>query len=230
MSSPARLAQPITSFGALVSASLSRECNALCWTRTLAGDFAEVVARLGSGEGVVPLTEKRLRALILSPAGKAAVDVMLKDLSRLRELGLEPELNAIWDYPRDDSGSAVPIDVFSWHVDSATERSDTWLCTYHGAPSEGLPNAQARRRIDNPVTRAALLREFGGADDAAFAEWLHEQCYDLHYETLPSAQPWSFGVGHLWRVATQYPDSPVPPCIHRAPKTKQGDVRLLLIA
>lgn len=233
--------QPIASFDALISAKLSPECNALCWSRTLVGDFAEVAAQLGSGEGVVPLTEEKLRALTLSAAGKAAVDFMLADLARLQALGLEPELNAIYAYPRDDSGGAVPTDVFSWHVDSATERADTWLCTYHGAPSEVLAQAHAQRRIDNPLTRAALLREFGqntgGSDpgysacnDANFAEWLHEQCYDLHYEALAGAQPWSLGVGNLWRLATAYPGSTVPPCIHRAPETQTGQVRLLLIA
>lgn len=38
--------------------------------------------------------------------------------------------------------------------------------------------------------------------------WLHENCYDLHYEPTPGAQPFSFGVGNLWRIAVQYPGCP----------------------
>jgi hypothetical protein len=121
--------------------------------------------------------------------------------------------------------------VFSWHVDSATVPADTWLCTYFGAASEGLPNAEARRRVDEPTTRAALRREFDGTEEAEFAAWLAENCYDLHYEARPGAQPWSFGVGHLWRIAAEYEGSPVRPCIHRAPATVPGaGPRLLLIS
>lgn len=218
----------VENFPQLLAAPFSGDTNALCWRRTLAGDFAEVAARLGPGEGIVRLGEERLRRLALSPAGAAAVTVMLDDWCQLQAQGLEPELNAIYAYPRDEAAGAVPTDVLSWHVDSATEPADTWLCTYHGASSEGLRNAEAIRRVDDPTTRAALRREFGDGDDAAFADWLRENCYDLHYAARPGAQPWSFEVGHLWRVATAHPGSPVPPCIHRAPAT--AGLRLLLIA
>ncbi len=41
----------------------------------------------------------------------------------------------------------------------------------------------------------------------------------------------SFGLGNLWRIAVDYPGSPVPPCIHRAPITRPGrPPRLLLIS
>ncbi len=224
--------QSADSFRSLVTAAYPQGGNALCWRRTLAGDFAEVAAKLGPGEGIVSLNEERLLALPgLSEAGRTAVAVMLEDMRLLRAEELAPELNAIYAYPRDEAAGAVATDVLSWHVDSATERADTWLCTYHGAPSEGLRNDQAIQRVKDPATRAALLREFAGADDADFAEWLRDNCYDLHYSALPGAQPWSFGVGHLWRVATEYPDSPVLPCIHRAPTTMRGQPpRLLLIA
>jgi hypothetical protein len=37
-------------------------------------------------------------------------------------------------------------------------------------------------------------------------------------------------VGHLWRIAIDYPENPVPPCIHRAPDPIEGDPpRLILI-
>lgn len=204
--------------------------NALCWERTQRGDFAAVAAALVRGdEMIVKLDEARLRGLALDEAGRVAAGVMLEDFSRLRERGLEPELNAIWDYPRDEG--MVPTDVFSWHVDSATVPAATWLCTYFGAASEGLPNAEAVRRVDVPGTRAALRREFGGGEGAEFEAWLSENCYDLHYAALPGARPWAFGIGHLWRIAAQYEGAPVLPCIHRAPTTVPGaGPRLLLIS
>lgn len=219
--------QFVDSFRALATAAYPAGGNALGWARTLAGDFAEVVAQLGPGEGVVRLDEARLRGLKLKPAGAAAVDVMLADFQRLEAAGLAPELNLIHAYPK-DTDDLVATDVFSWHVDRATEPADTWLCTYYGAPSEALPNAEAIRRVDEPATRAALLQRYGGADDADFPEWLSEHSYDLHYRTLPGARPYAFGVGQLWRIAADYPDSLVPPCIHRAPATTGP--RLLLIA
>src|SRR5690606_6343777 len=124
----------------------------------------------------------------------------------------------------------LPTDVYSWHADSAPIETATWLCTYHGASSEGLPNTQALRKSDEPILRAALLREYGGGDDGGFAEFLREHGYALHYAELPDAEPWAFGIGHLWRIAVDWPDSPVPPCIHRAPFQTPGDSpRLLLI-
>jgi hypothetical protein len=85
--------------------------------------------------------------------------------------------------------------------------------------------------VDQPETRAALLKEFGGADGEEFREFLQENCYDLHYVPKASAQPYGFGLGNLWRIATDYPGSPVPPCVHRAPATRPGDPpRLLLIS
>ena len=125
----------------------------------------------------------------------------------------------------------MPTDVFSFHADSATVEADTYLCTYHGSPSEGLRNDEAQRRVDIPATRAELLKRFGGNDDDAFREYLKENCYDLHYAPIPSARPFSFGLGNLWRIATDYPGCPVPPCIHRAPATLPGESpRLLLIS
>jgi hypothetical protein len=123
----------------------------------------------------------------------------------------------------------VPTDVFSYHADSATTEADTYLCTYYGPPSEGLRNEEAQRRVDVPTTRAELLKLHGGADDDDFHAYLNENCYDLHYSAIPPAQPFSFGLGNLWRIACEYPGSPVPPCIHRAPETTIGQQRRLLL-
>lgn len=221
----------VGSFAELAAASFTDGVNALCWPRTLPGDFGEVVARLGDGEGVVSLDESRLQALALTPAGRAARDFMLADLALLRAHDLTPELNCIHGYTRDDARAAVPTDVYSFHADSATVESATWLCTYHGPASEGLRNEDALRRVEDPATRAALLGEYGGADDAGFREFLRDQHYDLHYAPLPDARPYAFGLGYLWRIAVDWPGSAVPPCIHRAPPTGPGDPpRLLLIS
>jgi len=221
----------VSSFQELVATSFADGVNALCWPRSLPGDFGEVVKRLGAGEGITTLDEVRLGGLKLSAKGKEAVGVMLEDLRLLRELGRDPVLNCIDGYPRDEEPGPVATDVFSFHADSASVEADTWLCTYHGPASEGLRNDEAQRKVDVPATRAELLKLFGGADDDVFREFLRENCYDLHYAPLPSAQPWSFGLFNLWRIAVDWPGSPVPPCIHRAPATLPGQPpRLLLIS
>ena len=223
--------QRVDSFAELVRTPFSNGVNALCWPRVLPGDFGEVVRLLGEGDGVVSLQEERLRKLPVGVSGRVATGVLLEDLRMLREVERDPVLNCIYAYPRDDDGGPVRTDVFSFHADSAPVEADTWLCTYHGASSEGLRNSEARRRVDLPGTRAELLDGFGGEEGDAFREYLSEQCYDLHYAAMAGARPFSFGVGHLWRIAVEWPGSAVPPCIHRAPETGPGEPpRLLLIS
>ena len=223
--------QVVGSFEELVTTPFAGGVNALCWPRLLPGDFGEVVAQLGVGEGILTLDDARLRKLALSDVGRASVEVLLADQQRLREIERDPVLNCIHGYPRDEEPGPVRTDVFSFHADSAPVEADTWLCTYHGAVSEGLRNDEARRRVEIPETRAELLRLFEGEDDADFREYLSDHCYDLHYAPLPQARPFSFGLGNLWRLAVDWPGSPVPPCIHRAPDTSPGDPsRLLLIS
>ena len=126
----------------------------------------------------------------------------------------------------------VPTDVMSWHVDSAPVEADTWLCTYHGAPSEGLLNEHAIRKVDDPKIRAELLNLYGEADDSAFTEWLSENHYDLHFAPRNALSLsnglYSLGQFNLWRISCAWPGSPVPPCVHRAPVTDAP--RLLLIS
>ena len=221
----------VNSFQELVSTPFTGSVNALCWERHLPGDFGAVVAQLAGGEELATLDDERLLALPLGEAGRTAVAVLLEDLRLLRAQGLAPGLDCIQGYPRDDESEAVSTDVYSFHADSATVPADTWLCTYHGAPSEGLRNDEAQRHVDIPATRAELLKRYGGRDDADFRVYLQEHCYDLHYAPLPQARPFSFGVGNLWRIAVEYPGNPVPPCIHRAPANLPGrPPRLLLIS
>jgi hypothetical protein len=221
----------VESFHELLTTPFAAGVNALCWERTLPGDFSEVVAQLGVSEGITILDELRLRALSVSAAGRAAIDVLLEDQRLLRKHGLDPVLNCVDRYPRDENPGPVSTDVFSFHVDSAPAEIDTWLCTYYGPATEGLRNDEAQRCVDLPATRRELLKLHGGADDDDFRRFLKESCYDLHYAPVPAARPFSFGLGNLWRVAVAYPGSPVPPCIHRAPPTPSGGPpRLLLIS
>jgi hypothetical protein len=235
MTSPGRILRGshvhvVDSFEALLAAPFAGSCSAICWERTLAGDFGEVVRSLGAGDGVMALDASDLEDLPVSPAGVLAVAELLADLRRLREAGHAPELSCVERYPQ-DADRLVPTDVYSFHVDSATVPTDTFLCTYTGPASEGLRRAEAQRRVDVPAIRAALLARFGGDDDEAFAAYLRARHLDLHYAPLPGARPYSFGIGHLWRVAVQYPGCPVPACIHRAPMTTPGAPhRLLLIS
>jgi hypothetical protein len=240
----------VSDFHALLSTPFADGVNAFCWERALPGDYAEVVAKLsalrslgevgGPGEGIVALEEERLRGLRLEAGGMRAVEQMIEDLKLLRDAGRDPVLNIIYGYPKDEDGGPVPTDVMSWHVDSAPVEADTWLCTYHGAPSEGLLNEHALRKVDDPKIRdqlEELYRNSSGIETqvsglrfqvSAFEEWVTENHYDLHYAALPGAKPYSFGQFNLWRATCDWPGSPVPPCVHRAPDTEAP--RLLLIS
>jgi hypothetical protein len=220
----------VGSFAELRETPFAGDVNALCWERTLPGDYAEVIAALGAGDGIVAIADERLQALTLSPAGQLAAEALLTDQALLRAHDLAPSLNCIYDCVRGPDAGIVPTDVLSFHVDTAPIEVDTWLCTYHGACSEGLANEEALRKVEQPEIRAALLLEYGGSDDAGFAEFLSEHSYDLHYAPAPNARPYPFGTFSLWRIATQWPDSPVLPCIHRAPENPAGSPRLLLIS
>ncbi|MBI3270833.1 MAG: hypothetical protein HYZ53_17655 [Planctomycetes bacterium] len=223
--------QRVRSFHELLTTPLTGGVNALCWDRELPGNFSEVVEQLAVGEGTTTLEDARLETLPVSAAGRVAIDILLADQRLLREQGLFPELDCVRGYARDQAPGPVPTDVYSFHVDSATDATDTWLCTYSGPASEGLRNDEARRHVDIPETRAELLRRFGGEDNNDFLEYLSGNCYDLHYLPVPQARPFSFGVGNLWRIAVAYPGNPVPPFIHRAPATLPGQPpRLLLIS
>ena len=102
------------------------------------------------------------------------------------------------------------------------------LCTYHGASSEILPNAQAQQKVLIPEIREELKKLYDGPENG-FESFLSEYFFDLHYKAKPNAKPISLGLGHLWKLAIDHPECQVPPCVHRAPKEKNGEKRLLLI-
>lgn len=221
----------VDSFAALLAAPLADGVNAVCWARELRGDFAAVAASLAAPHGITNLHADSLGSLTVGLDGRRAIDALLADRDRLLAAGHAPELNCIASYPCDDAVGGLSTDVHSFHVDSATVPTETFLCSYTGPASEGLRNDEATRRIEVPAARAQLLASYGGADDAAFGDWLAATCHDLHYQPNAGAQPFSFGVGNLWRIAVAHPGCQVPACIHRAPRTVAGQSpRLLLIS
>jgi hypothetical protein len=222
----------VGSFDALVNASFGPEVNAICWARQLPGNFDEIAALLQDEEDILSLDEEAIETLRprLSAQGNIAADILLADRQLLQERGLLPSLECVPRYSRDDD-NAIPTDVYSFHADRAPVQADTYLCSYNEASSEGLDNASAQRRIDDPATLKKLQELFMAEGGDNFGEFLRENCYDLHYAPLPDALRYSFGIGNMWRIAVEYPGSPVAPCIHRAPDTVDGrPPRLLLIS
>lgn len=218
----------VTNFQNLVSIPLQGEMNAVCWTRELVGDFSEIVEKLEVNENIDLITEEELLALDLSEQGQLAREIILNDLTLMKAHGASPILNLINYYERDDSNTFFPTDVYSFHADSSPIQTDTFLCTYYGESSEILPNAQAIQKVLIPEIRDELKKLHNGPDKE-FDSFLTEHFFDLHYQAKPHASPISVGLGHLWRLAVDYPESNVLPCVHRAPKEKLGQPRLLLI-
>jgi hypothetical protein len=220
----------VASFDELVATPLADGINAVCWARELTGDFATIARHFAPGQERRTIDDDELQALATEPALQLAIDTLLADQRRLRELGHRPQLDCLRDYPR-DVDAALPTDVYSFHQDSATVPTETFLCSYTGAASEGLRNDEAMPQIELPHVRERLLAEFGGADGEDFVAWLRERHYDLHHTPRPGARPFSFGLGNLWRLAVRHPGCSVPACIHRAPDTAPSlPPRLLLIS
>jgi hypothetical protein len=218
----------VTNFQDLVSTPFAGAMNAICWSRSLIGDFSEIVQKAQPEGNITVLEPEQLLALQLSAAGQLARETLLNDLRLLTAHGASPTLNLIQWYERDDAYPFFPTDVYSYHVDRAPVPSDTFLCTYHGATSEILPNAQAQQKVLVPAIRDELRKRYGGPEKG-FETFLSDNFFDLHYQALPAAQPIRLGLGQLWRLAVDHPQSSVLPCIHRAPEERSGEPRLLLI-
>lgn len=218
----------VTNFEDLVSTPFYKEINAICWTRKLVGDFSEIVNKLELNGNIAEINKEELYELKLSDEGQIAREILLNDLKVLKAHGASPILNVIKCYERDDSYPFFPTDVYSFHVDRSPLPIDTFLCTYYGESSEILPNSQAIQKVLVPEIRNELKKLFRGKDED-FESFLSEHFFDLHYQAKPEARTISLGLGHLWKLAIDHPKIQVPPCIHRAPKEKIGEYRLLLI-
>lgn len=218
----------VASFSELVHTDFRGEMNALCWYRNLDGDFNEIAVKLSLKENITEVYPEDLIALQLSEKGSMAREIILNDLQSLTAFGASPSLNLLKRYERDDEFDFISTDVYSFHVDRSPIATDTFLCTYHGAASDIIPNAQATQKILTPEIRAKLKGLYDGPSEG-FDDFLKENYFDLHYQAHEDAVLVNLGLGHLWRLAVDHPKQEVLPCIHRAPLENEGEYRLLLI-
>ncbi|MFT5884239.1 MAG: hypothetical protein ACI9IP_000694 [Arcticibacterium sp.] len=221
--------QYLTNFQELVSTPFQGNINALCWKRELVGDFSEIVKHVELDENIVVLDPADLQRLKLTDQGQLAREFLLNDLKLLEDHGASPTLNVIKYYDRDVSNSLFPTDVYSYHVDRSPIPTSTFLCTYYGESSDILPNSQATQKVLIPEIRNELKKLYGYGTEVGFEIFLNEHFFNLHYQAKSNAQPINLGIGHLWRLACDHPESKVLPCIHRAPKEENEQARLLMI-
>lgn len=218
----------VSSFSELVRSNFQGDRNAICWYRNLNGDFQEIVKKLQLKENITEISVDDLLALQLCEYGRLAREIIISDIQQLTELGASPTLNLIQNYERDDELDYISTDVYSFHVDRSPIPTDTFLCTYHGAASEILPNDQVEQKILVPEIREKLKNLHDGPE-AEFENFLEEYFFDLHYRAKPESKPVNLGLGQLWRLAVDHPTQQVLPCVHRAPIEIDGEYRLLLI-
>ncbi len=218
----------VSSFSELVNTPFQGTMNAICWKRNLVGDFKEIISKLQLKENITEVSVDDLLMLQLSESGRNARKVILNDMQMLKDFGASPSLNLLKKYERDEEFSFISTDVYSYHVDRSSIGTDTFLCTYHGAASDILPNDQATQKILIPEIREKL-KELHDGPEEEFEDFLKDYFFDLHYEPAPNAQPINLGLGHLWRLAVDHPEQKVLPCVHRAPIENDGEYRLLLI-
>lgn len=221
--------QKVSNFQELMHTSFHGEINAISWNRKLEGNFEEIVNKLPTSENMITIHPKELLELQLSDQGKLAREIIINDLKMLEEQGAAPTLNVIKNYERDEDYPFFPTDVYSFHVDRSPVPTATILCTYFGASSDIIPNEQVTQKIQIPEIRAVLLKLYEGEEGAGFEDFLSEYFFDLHYQLKPEGKPINLGTGHLWKLAIDHPESKVLPCVHRAPKERAGESRLLLI-
>lgn len=218
----------VSTFSELVYSDFLGEANAICWSRNLSGDFKEIVAKLDLKGNMTEVSIEDLLALQLSEQGHVAREIILKDMQLLTDYGASPSLNLLKCYERDDEFDFISTDVYSYHVDRSPIETDTFLCTYHGAASEILPNDQVEQKILIPEIREQLKQLHDGPE-TEFKAFLEEYFFDLHYRAKADAKPVNLGTGNLWRLAVDHPAQQVLPCVHRAPVENDGEYRLLLI-
>lgn len=218
----------ISTFSELIDTHFHGDINAMCWHRSLEGDFKEIVSKLQLKDNITEISAEDLLALQLSEEGNVAREIILNDLQLLTDFGALPSLNLLKNYDRDEEFDFISTDVYSYHVDRSPIGTDTFLCTYYGAASDILPNEQAIQKILVPEIREKL-KELHDGPEEEFEDFLKEYFFDLHYQAKPNAEPVNLGLGHLWRLAVDHPAQKVLPCVHRAPVENEGEYRLLLI-
>lgn len=216
----------VDNFQQLISVPFAGSTNALAWKRSLQGNFSEIADTIEGTDDIIEIGKDELLELDLSEQGQLARTVILEDMQLLKDHGAAPVLNLITRYERDDS--FFPTDVYSFHIDRSPIPTATFLCTYLGASSDILPNNQAEQKIVVPELRAELKKLFEGPDDK-FEAFLTSYFFDLHYQEKQEAEVINLGIGNLWKLAVDHPNSAVAPCIHRAPLEKNDQKRLLLI-
>ncbi len=218
----------VASFEELITTDFAYSMNAICWERTLEGDFSEIVNKLTDIDTTIQIGEEQLTQLLLSPKGQLARKTLLEDFQQLKAIGASPELNVLKDYERDKDYAVFPKDVYSFHVDRSPIPVATFLCTYYGDSSEIVSNTDAVQKILLPEIRSELRKLYKGTEEG-FDAFLIENFYDLHYQTNQNAKIIQLGVGNLWKLAVDHPKMKVAPCIHRAPEERSSQKRLLLI-
>ncbi|WP_411810840.1 DUF1826 domain-containing protein [Chryseobacterium scophthalmum] len=218
----------VSSFSELINIKFKGVMNAICWNRNLYGDFEEIVSKLQLKENITEVSIEDLLALELSENGILAREIILNDLQLLTDLGASPSLNLLKNYERDEDFDFISTDVYSFHVDRSPIGTDTFLCTYHGAASDIIPNDQVEQKILIPEIREKLKELHDGSEEE-LEDFFKENFFDLHYEAKPDAIPTNLGIGNLWRLAVDHPSQEVLPCVHRAPVENDGEYRLLLI-
>ncbi len=218
----------VSNFDELIGYRYKGKKNAVCWKRELIGDFSEIVQKFESEDNIVSIEVDELREINLSENGHVARLTLLNDFELLTEYGASPTLNLISCYEEDLENNFFPTDVYSFHVDRSPIPADTFLCTYHGDASDILPNSHAIQKVRLPEIANELINRFK-LKEGEFEDFIEEHFFDLHYQALPGAKPINLGKGNLWRLAIDHPQLQVPPCIHRAPREKSGQKRLLII-
>ncbi len=218
----------LNNFNDLVSIPFQGDVNAMCWQRNLKGNFLEIVNKLESNQNIRLVEIEDLLELDLSEEGQWAREILINDFNLLKDFGAQPNLNIIKYYEKDESFPLFPTDVYSYHVDRSPIPTSTFLCTYYGTSSDILPNEQAEQKILIPEIRNELKKLHTGTEQE-FDSFLTEHFFDLHYRAKPNAQTINLGIGNLWRLAVDHPESKVLPCVHRAPIERPGESRLLMI-
>ncbi len=161
----------VCSFSELVNTHFQGETNAICWHRNLVGDFKEIVSKLQLKENITEVSLEDLLALQLSEKGNLARAIILEDIELLTDCGASPVLNLLKKYERDEELDFISTDVYSFHVDRSPIETDTFLCTYHGAASDIVPNDQVEQKVLIPEIRERLKELHDGSDADFEAFW-----------------------------------------------------------